>query len=170
MGFRRIPKFIHPRWVILSHPGWINLICNKSPCNIFSFFKKSEQNEKMSVQFRYRMFIFLLMYFIDKLKITIVFFILIWNAFFIKFNYFWGNYQAIDFIVSTSNHMFGTSIWGKLTESIWKFWNYPSKTKTISKFSKMTRVTYPKNCPNQTCGYWLITPNQQTICIEINFF
>ena len=28
------------------------------------------------------------------------------------------------------------------------------------------RVIYPKNRPNQTCDYWLITPNQQTLCIE----
>ena len=43
--------------------------------------------------------------------------------------------------------------------------NCPSaflKIFTISKFSKLTRVIYPKNRPNQTCDYWLITPNQQT--------
>ena len=49
------------------------------------------------------------------------------------------------------------------------FWNCPSKTK-ISKFLKITRVIYPKNHPNQTSGYWLITPNQQTLCIETNIF
>ena len=26
---------------------------------------------------------------------------------------------------------------------------------------------YPENCPNQTCGCWLITPNQQTLIIEL---
>ena len=31
-------------------------------------------------------------------------------------------------------------------------------------------VTYPKNLPNQTCGYWLITPNQKTLCIKSNIF
>ena len=35
----------------------------------------------------------------------------------------------------------------------WKFWNCPSKTKAISKFLKITRVIYPKNCSNQT---WLL--------------
>ena len=30
---------------------------------------------------------------------------------------------------------------------------------TLSKFSKITRVIYPKNHPNQKCGYWLIPPN-----------
>ena len=53
--------------------------------------------------------------------------------------------------------------------------NYPSAFLKnlyfkISKFSKITRVIYPKNCPNQTCTYWLITPNQQTLCIETNIF
>ena len=41
--------------------------------------------------------------------------------------------------------------------------NCPSKTRTISKFSKITRVIYPKNPPNQTGGYWLITPNQHFV-------
>ena len=40
----------------------------------------------------------------------------------------------------------------------------------ISKFSKITRMIYPKSCPNQTCEYWLITPNQQTLYIETNIF
>ena len=31
-------------------------------------------------------------------------------------------------------------------------------------------MIYPKNRPNQTSGYWLITPNQQTLCIETNIF
>ena len=39
----------------------------------------------------------------------------------------------------------------------------------ISKFLKIAKVTYPKS-PNQTCSYWLITPNQQTLCIETNIF
>ena len=38
------------------------------------------------------------------------------------------------------------------------------------KFSKITRVIYPQNCPDQTCDYWLITPTQQTFCIETNIF
>ena len=32
------------------------------------------------------------------------------------------------------------------------------------------RVNYPKNPLNQTCNYWLIKPNQQTLCIESNSF
>ena len=32
------------------------------------------------------------------------------------------------------------------------------------------RVIYPKNCPNQTCYYWLIAPNEQTVFIETNIF
>ena len=42
--------------------------------------------------------------------------------------------------------------------------------KIFWKFSKITRVIYPQNCPNQTCDYWLITSNQQTLCIETNIF
>ena len=53
---------------------------------------------------------------------------------------------------------------------LWNFWNFSSKTKAISKFLKITRVIYPKKCPSQACGYWLITPNQQSLCIETNIF
>ena len=31
-------------------------------------------------------------------------------------------------------------------------------------------MIYPQNCPNQTCGYWLITSNQQTLCTETDIF
>ena len=31
-------------------------------------------------------------------------------------------------------------------------------------------MIYPQNSPNQTCDYWLITPNHQTFCIETNIF
>ena len=27
-----------------------------------------------------------------------------------------------------------------------------------------------KNHPNQTCDYWLITPDQDTLCIDTNIF
>ena len=40
----------------------------------------------------------------------------------------------------------------------------------ISKFSKIARKIYPRYCPNQTCDYCLLTPNQQTLCIEANIF
>ena len=55
-------------------------------------------------------------------------------------------------LICISNHMFGIKC--------------PS---AISKFLKIAKVTYPKS-PNQTCSYWLITPNQQTLCIETNIF
>ena len=58
------------------------------------------------------------------------------------------NFEQV--LVCTSNLMFGRPIWDK--------------------FSKITRVTYPKTCWNQTCDYWLMTPNQQTLCIETNIF
>ena len=57
--------------------------------------------------------------------------------------------------------MFGRAIWDKLPECI--FENFENS-------SKIKRVVYPKNCPNQTCDYWLITQNQQTLCIETNIF
>ena len=40
--------------------------------------------------------------------------------------------------------------------------------RAISDFSKIMRAICPKNRPIQTCDYWLITPNQQTLCIETN--
>ena len=40
--------------------------------------------------------------------------------------------------------------------------------RAISDFSKIMRAIYPKNRPIQTCDYWLITLNQQTLCIETN--
>ena len=52
----------------------------------------------------------------------------------------------------------------------WKFWNCLSKTRATSKFSKITSVIYPRNRSNKTCGCWLITPNQETFCIETNIF
>ena len=48
--------------------------------------------------------------------------------------------------ISTSNHMFRRALWNKLSGYIFE------------------------NCPDQTRGYWLITQNQQTLCIEINIF
>ena len=45
----------------------------------------------------------------------------------------------------------------------------PSKTRGISKFSKITRVGYSINCPKQTCGYWSITPNQHFVLKLVSF-
>ena len=36
------------------------------------------------------------------------------------------------------------------------------------KILKNHKVIYLQNHPNQTCNYWIITPNQQTLCIETN--
>ena len=51
--------------------------------------------------------------------------------------------------------MFGRAIWDKLPECI---------------FEKFQKIHYPINHSNQTCGYCLIIPNQQRICIETNIF
>ena len=73
------------------------------------------------------------------------------------------------YTISTSNHMLGRTKWYKLPECIFEnFENCPSKTRAISKFSKIARVIYLKSFPKQTSDYWLIKPNQQTLCIETN--
>ena len=38
----------------------------------------------------------------------------------------------------------------------WKFWNF-----------EISRVIYSKNHSNQTCGYWLITRNQQNFVLKL---
>ena len=61
--------------------------------------------------------------------------------------------------------MFERTIWDKLPDCI-----FESLEIAIPKFSKITRVIYPKHYPSQTWNYWLNTPNQQTLCIEANIF
>ena len=75
-----------------------------------------------------------------------------------KVNLFELNYRKLGLVIT----MFGKAIWDKLSECI--FENFE-----ILKFLKITWVIYFKIRPNQTCGYWLITPNQQTLCIETIF-
>ena len=64
--------------------------------------------------------------------------------------------------------MFGSAIWDKLPECVFEHFESAQVTIAISKFLKITLLIYPKNCLNQICDYWLITPNQQTISIETN--
>ena len=73
---------------------------------------------------------------------------------------FWLN------LICTSNHMFGRTILGKLPERIFESFEIAR----TNKFSKIMWVICPKNCQNRTCDYWLITPNQQTLCFETNTF
>ena len=75
-----------------------------------------------------------------------------------KVNLFELNYRKLVLVIT----MFGKAIWDKLSECI--FENFE-----ISKFLKITWVIYLKIHPNQTYGYWLVTPNQQTLCIETIF-
>ena len=75
-----------------------------------------------------------------------------------KVNLFEFNYRKLVLVIT----MFGKAIWDKLSECI--FENFE-----ILKFLKITLVIYLKIQPNQTYGYWLITPNQQTLCIETIF-
>ena len=45
----------------------------------------------------------------------------------------------------TSSHMFKREIWDKFTEfTFLKFWNFPRKTREISKFEKMNVVNFPQ--------------------------
>ena len=81
----------------------------------------------------------------------------------IKGRNIWGrNFIWIYFTICTSNHIFGRAIYNKLPE-----WN-DSNFKIFN--LKITRVTYPRNLPNQTYRCWLIIPNQKTLCIETNIF
>ena len=67
---------------------------------------------------------------------------------------------------STSNHMFRRTIWDKLPKCNFEtFENFK-----IFKNHQGDLSPVPQNHPNQTCGYWLITPNQQTLCIGTNTF
>ena len=72
-------------------------------------------------------------------------------------------YNLLANSISTSNHISGRTIWDKLPKCL-RF------TQAISAFSKITRVIYPRNCSNQTCDYWLITPNQQTLGLRLISF
>ena len=79
-------------------------------------------------------------------------------------------YDLLSKSISTSNDMFETAIWDILPKYIFKNFEIARvKTGQFQKISKITWVIYNKTCPNQICDYWLITPNQQTLCIEINF-
>ena len=64
-------------------------------------------------------------------------------------------YNLLVKSISTSNHMFGRAIWVNCPCAFLKIWHCLSKTRTISNFSKIMRVIYPKNYPNQTCDYWM---------------
>ena len=57
--------------------------------------------------------------------------------------------------------MFGRAIWHKLCQCIFDL---------ISKFSKISRVIYPQNYPNQICDYWLITPNNKHFVLKLISF
>ena len=57
--------------------------------------------------------------------------------------------------------------WFRINYHFWKFGNCPIKMRAISKFSKITMLIYSKNCTNQTCDYWLIIPNQQTLILKL---
>ena len=63
--------------------------------------------------------------------------------------------------ISTSNYMFGRAIYDKLPECTFADFE-------ISKFSKIARVIYPQNRPNQACGSH--QTKKKTFYIETNIF
>ena len=66
--------------------------------------------------------------------------------------------------------MFGKEIWDKLPESVFDNFDI-ARVKQGQNFKILkNHKGYSKNRPNQTYGYWLIRPNQQTLCIETNIF
>ena len=48
--------------------------------------------------------------------------------------------------------------------------NFPSKTRAISNFSKITRVIYPKILPAQTCDYWLSHQTNKDFVLKLISF
>ena len=65
--------------------------------------------------------------------------------------------------ICTGNHMLGRAIWAKLPECIFENFEY-------FKIFKTHEADLSQNCPNQTCGYWLITPNQQNFILKLISF
>ena len=55
-------------------------------------------------------------------------------------------------LIRTSNHMFGRAIWDKLPKCIFENFEIARV-----KRGKNTSMIHPKNWPNQTCGYRLVT-------------
>ena len=51
--------------------------------------------------------------------------------------------------------------------SFLNYWNYPSKTGTISKFSRIAKVIYPPISPEPNT-WLLVKHNKPTLCIESN--
>ena len=56
------------------------------------------------------------------------------------------------------------------TLQFWKFWNCSSKTRAISKIFKNQKDDLSQKLPESYSEYWLIVPNQETLCIETNIF
>ena len=61
--------------------------------------------------------------------------------------------------------MLRRAIWDKLPECIFENFETARKKKMPNHERDLSRkLSEPK------CGYWLITPNLKTLCIEINIF
>ena len=78
-----------------------------------------------------------------------------------------------DHKINRNNNMcmFGRAIWDKLPEFIFENFEITRrKREQFQNFQKSRGCFFPKHRPNQTCDYWLITPIQETLCIETNIF
>ena len=62
--------------------------------------------------------------------------------------------------------MFGRAIWDKLPECIFE----NAGVKRNFKIFKNHEGNLSQKSPEPTCGYWSITPHQQTFCIETKIF
>ena len=73
-------------------------------------------------------------------------------------------------IISTSNHLFGRSIWYKLPSAFLKILILPEQNEKNFRFFKNHEGFSFQKILNETCDYWLIAPNQLTLCTETNIF
>ena len=65
--------------------------------------------------------------------------------------------KANECLISSGNRIFGRAFWDKFPESI--FDNF-----------EIARVKQGQFQNFQKSDYWIITPNQQRLCIETNIF
>ena len=68
--------------------------------------------------------------------------------------------------ISTGNHMFGRAIWDKLPKCVFENFEIARvKRGQFQNFQKSRGWFIPKTAQTKR-DYWLITSNQQTLCIE----
>ena len=73
-------------------------------------------------------------------------------------------------LISTTNHMSERTIWDILPECIFKNFEIARMKEGNFKIFKNYESDLSQKSLNETCDYWLITPNLQTLCIGTNIF